>query len=98
MKHSRIKTTTFGGRGGWYLRKYFSSYTSKAYLDFQYFIRKRLFKKYIDKFCGNDVIWMPCLISIETINRCNSECSFCPANRNVDKRPLKKWMTLCFIR
>jgi MoaA/NifB/PqqE/SkfB family radical SAM enzyme len=28
-------------------------------------------------------------IEIETINRCNGTCSFCPANRRIDKRPLK---------
>ena len=25
-------------------------------------------------------------ISIETINRCNGVCSFCPVNKNLDKR------------
>lgn len=29
-------------------------------------------------------------IEIETINRCNNDCSFCPANRNRDIRKLKK--------
>lgn len=29
-------------------------------------------------------------IEIETINRCNGVCSFCPVNRNVDKRPFCK--------
>jgi radical SAM protein with 4Fe4S-binding SPASM domain len=29
-------------------------------------------------------------IEIETINRCNGTCSFCPVNRNDDPRPLKK--------
>lgn len=28
-------------------------------------------------------------IEIETINRCNNTCGFCPVNRNVDKRPFK---------
>jgi radical SAM protein with 4Fe4S-binding SPASM domain len=28
------------------------------------------------------------LVQIETINKCNSDCSFCPANRNIDPRPL----------
>lgn len=28
-------------------------------------------------------------IEIETINRCNGTCSFCPVNRNVDTRPLQ---------
>lgn len=29
-------------------------------------------------------------IEIETLNRCNGECSFCPVNRHLDPRPLKK--------
>jgi radical SAM protein with 4Fe4S-binding SPASM domain len=28
-------------------------------------------------------------IEIETINRCNGTCSFCPANRTLDRRPLR---------
>jgi len=28
-------------------------------------------------------------IEIETINRCNGKCSFCPINRNIDPRPFK---------
>lgn len=33
---------------------------------------------------------LPCLVSIETINRCNNTCGFCPANRNSEMRPFKK--------
>lgn len=29
-------------------------------------------------------------VEIETINRCNNDCSFCPANRNADIRPVMK--------
>lgn len=29
---------------------------------------------------------LPSLIEIETINKCNNDCSFCPANYKVDKR------------
>lgn len=29
-------------------------------------------------------------VEIETINRCNNDCSFCPVNRNDDTRPYKK--------
>lgn len=29
-------------------------------------------------------------IEIETINRCNNDCSFCPVNKNADTRPYKK--------
>lgn len=89
----KIKCTTYGGRLGWFLRKHFSSLTSNLYLLWQYHIRKRLSKKYIalfNKRFQEGKMFMPCLISIETINRCNSTCSFCPANRNAESRPYKK--------
>ena len=35
--------------------------------------------------------WMyPYSIEIETVNRCNNTCSFCPVNRNNDTRPYQK--------
>ena len=92
-KKAKIRCVTYGGRFEWFLRKHFSKYTSWAYLEYQYFIRKKLFKKYIDFFDKSfekGIVVLPCLISIETINRCNSTCSFCPANRFDDKRPLAK--------
>lgn len=85
-----VKCTTFGGRIGWILRKHFSCLTSKAYLDAQYIIRRRLYKKYMRYFNEQKEVPKPCLISIETINRCNGTCDFCPANRNLDKRPFQK--------
>ncbi len=93
MTNKRMKCVTYGGKLGWFLRKHFSRYTSFAYLELQYFLRKNLFIRYISKFNkdmvdGNPIL--PCLISIETINRCNSTCEFCPANRNSDKRPFQR--------
>ena len=29
-------------------------------------------------------------VEIETVNRCNGACSFCPANKNIDSRPFAK--------
>ena len=88
-----IKCTTYGGKLGWFLRKHFSRYTSYMYLKLQYLLRRPLFKKYMvlfnQKFTASKTL-LPCLISIETINRCNSTCSFCPANKNQDKRPFQK--------
>lgn len=90
---AKIKCVTYGGKAGWILRKHFSKYTSWAYLELQYYLRKKLFEKYIqifnDEFDTGNII-LPCLISIETINRCNSTCSFCPANKNSDQRPFAK--------
>ena len=93
MKKSKIKSTTYGGYIGWVLRKHFSFITSNLYIKWQYCIRRRLFKDYMTFFDGlaekNNYI-EPCLISIETINRCNSTCSFCPASKGNETRPLKK--------
>ena len=33
---------------------------------------------------------LPTNIQIETINRCNGECPFCPVNRHIDSRPFVK--------
>lgn len=37
-------------------------------------------------------------IEIETINRCNSDCSFCPVNRRADPRPLKRMTDALYAR
>lgn len=92
-RKANIKCVTYAGRVGWFLRKHFSKYTSQVYLEVQYTLRKRLFQKYVRAFTvqqNSGDAWMPCLISIETINRCNSTCSFCPANRKEDRRPFAK--------
>lgn len=47
-----------------------------------------LFKKVFD--IDNLGKMYPYSIEIETINRCNNDCSFCTVNRNNDNRPLKK--------
>ena len=35
-------------------------------------------------------------IEIETLNRCNNDCSFCPVSRGNDIRPYQKMDFLCF--
>lgn len=85
-----IKVVTYGGKIGWALRTRFSGVTSGLYLNTQYAFRKSLFKKYIDHFNRTGGKEQPCLVSIETINRCNSTCDFCPANRNAETRPFMR--------
>jgi MoaA/NifB/PqqE/SkfB family radical SAM enzyme len=34
--------------------------------------------------------YLPVSVDIETINRCNGTCSFCPANKHDEKRPYQK--------
>lgn len=93
MSKYKISCTTYGGKIGWFLRKYFSQYTSYAYLKLQFALRRKLYKNYIKLFnqrTAENNCFLPCLISIETINRCNSSCSFCPANIKNETRPFQK--------
>ncbi len=90
QNRAKIRCVTYGGPAGWFLRKTMSGLTSRLYLEAQYCLRKRLYKRYMKHFAqaeAQGTLLMPCLISIETINRCNSACEFCPANRNAETRP-----------
>ena len=46
-------------------------------------------QKYIDEYLKTGKVNLFETIEIETINRCNGECSFCPVNRRDDKRDFK---------
>lgn len=101
VKGPRIKCVTYGGKPGWFLRKHFSRYTSRAYLRLQYMLRERLFKRYINAFRASEAngkIPPPCIISLETINRCNGTCAFCPVNKNLDPRPFMRMSSELFTR
>lgn len=58
------------------------------------YFENRLNKRYKEKFEGKYPELknraMPDTVQIETINRCNGTCSFCPVNKNVDTRKMKK--------
>ena len=100
-KKPAIKVVTYGGRIVWYLRTHFSGLTSTLYLELQYLLRKRLFTQYIHFFAEKEksgVMVLPCLVSIETVNRCNSTCEFCPANRNTETRPFQKMEEQLFYK
>ncbi len=82
-----VEISTYGGKLGWLARKYLPSAASSAYLKLQYIKRRKASQEYIDYFCGSPVKPQPLNILLETINRCNSTCSFCAANRNDESRP-----------
>lgn len=82
-----VSISTYAGRLGWMARKYFPCLSSNAYLKLQYVKRRKISKEYIDYFCDSTEKPQPLNILIETINRCNSTCSFCTANRNDECRP-----------
>jgi len=82
-----VKYHNFGGRLGWTLQKIFPSLSSNSYLKLQFVTRRKLQKKYISYFLNSKEVPMPLVVNLETINRCNSDCAFCTANKYAEKRP-----------
>ena len=85
-----IRIHNFGGRLGWNARKYLPRLSSESYLKLQFITRGKSQKKYIDYFMNKEEIPKPNIVNLETINRCNSTCEFCTANKNAEKRPYKR--------
>lgn len=85
-----IRINSWGGILVWQMRKHLSVYTSRVALksaDIWY--RKKIIQ-YIKWFQKQDTIPMFQQVMLETINRCNGTCAFCPANREDERRPFKK--------
>ena len=85
-----VKYHNFGGRLCWNLQKWFPKLSSGSYLKLQLSTRNKTQKQYIDYFMSTKEPPHPLVVNLETINRCNSDCAFCTANRNAEKRPLCK--------
>jgi len=85
-----IKKKCFGGKIGWEFKKRFPNISAKLYIKSNFILRRKKTTGYIEYFEKCQNIPKPLIVSIETINRCNSTCDFCPANRNADKRPFAK--------
>lgn len=86
----KIQINTYGGILGWVAHKYFSGFLINKWLKIQEHNRLKSTTEYVKYFIRQDVPPLFEMVEIETINRCNGECSFCPANKNEDKRPYKK--------
>ena len=82
-----VKYHNFGGVIGWNLQKMIPSLSANSYLKLQFATRRKLQKQYIDFFMKDEVPPQPLIVNIETINRCNSNCAFCTANKYAEKRP-----------
>ena len=63
---------------------------SESYLKLQFVTRRKLQKNYIEYFMNAKEVPHPLVVNLETINRCNSTCEFCTANKNAEKRPYKR--------
>ncbi|MDD3368829.1 MAG: SPASM domain-containing protein [Lachnospiraceae bacterium] len=87
-----IKISSFMGPLGFTLRKRLPKLSSSAYLLSQSILRKNESAKYIDRMLVKEEKGQiyPLYIAIETINRCNGECAFCPANIHSETRPFAK--------
>lgn len=84
-----IKIRSFGGPVIWLLRKYYSNTTSRLALEFASRKSHKKVKAYIDLFNNYESVPIFKMVNIETVNRCNGTCAFCPANIKSEKRELK---------
>ena len=85
-----IRITNFAGKFGWNARKYFPKLASASYLKFQFLTRGKIQQDYIKYFMESPETPHPHVVNLETINRCNSTCEFCTANKHAEKRPFAK--------
>ncbi len=85
-----IRMVNFLGRFGWNMQKRFPRLSSEGYLSMQFITRRKSQKEFIRYFLEKDQVPQPLIVNLETINRCNSTCEFCTANKYAEKRPYKK--------
>ncbi len=86
-----IRIENYMGTIGFNARKYFPRLASEAYLKMMFLRRRRQGREYIELFNSfGDELPHPRVVNLETINRCNSTCDFCCANKNSDKRPFAR--------
>ena len=85
-----IRMVNFMGRFGWEMQKHFPKLSSEGYLSMQFLTRRKSQKEFIKYFLEKDEVPQPLIVNLETINRCNSTCEFCTANKYAEKRPYKR--------
>lgn len=85
-----IRMVNFMGRFGWEMQKHFPRLSSEGYLSMQFLTRRKSQKEFIQYFLEKDEVPQPLIVNLETINRCNSTCEFCTANKHAEKRPYKR--------
>ena len=93
-----IRISNYAGKFGWNARKYFPRLASELYLKLQFTTRGKVQQDYIDYFLNAPEIPHPHVVNLETINRCNSTCEFCTANKNAEKRPYARMSEELYYR
>lgn len=86
----KICVKSYGGFAGWILHKYFSRYLIGIWLWILQMVRKKNTEKYTNWFNRQSEFPIFQMVEIETINRCNGTCVFCPASVGNEIRPFKK--------
>lgn len=76
-----------GGRIGWITRRRFPRLSTRLYLFYIRTTRARAVKQRLTEYLRTDGSARLSHIELETANRCNGECAFCPVNRRDDPRP-----------
>ncbi len=79
-----------GGRLGWWSRRFFPSLSTGAYLWYIRTTRSRIIRKHFAAYAAKRRPEWFTHVEIETINRCNGSCSFCPVNHKDDPRPYSR--------
>jgi len=96
--HNMYKTptkriTTFLERVIPSLYERYGTFLFNRYRDFKY---KKVIEEQINDFYRNKPLFRH--VEIETINRCNNVCSFCPVNKHADSREFKKMEEALFYK
>lgn len=85
-----LVVTQPGGRLGWLARRWFPGAATRAYLGWIRLTRRRSARAFIRDFVDSpDPVWFN-HVELETVNRCNGSCRFCPVSRGNDSRPFLK--------
>ena len=92
-----IRINSFGGIGIWFLRKKASYITSRLALEIADKRYARNVQQYVKRFQEKEIPVFR-MVNIETVNRCNGKCAFCPANIYEEKREYKTMSETLFYK
>lgn len=84
-----LNVVCFGGILGFYARKFIPKLGSNMYLSYLRKATKKDNRNYIDKVMQMDEIPLA-HINLETINKCNGDCPFCPNNKYENTRKAER--------
>lgn len=93
-----IKIQNFGGILMWEMRKHYSNITSRIAFPLVAYLRAPQINGFIEKFFMEKETPIFKFLMIETINRCNGRCAFCPANIKAEKREYQKMSNQLFTK